>query len=333
MTAGVIRRLPARPDGVRTLLVVTIDTEEEGRWGGGYPREGNTCANIEWLRELDPLIAEFGVQLTYLVDYPVASNPVAMAILNERMARQGGEIGAHLHPWCTPPYAPEDQRTSYVGRLPVSLQRDKLTSLTETLEEATGCRPTSYRAGRWGLSASSVPVLEELGYLVDSSVTPLRWEQDRDGPNFMGAPVHPYLLGRKEVQEPGEGPLLEIPATLGMARPLGRALVPVIRRLPPFPGLGRILEGLGRVWLRPSELDETVLRQATAQWRAREWPVLNVMFHSSELMPGGSPYVRDRRDLKCFLRRLEAIFSAALTGSGSAPATLRQARDILLETS
>jgi hypothetical protein len=330
MTAGVIRRLPARTGGVRTLLVVTIDTEEEGRWGGGYPREGNTCANIQWLRELDPLVAEFGVQLTYLVDYPVADNPEAMAILNERLARQGGEIGAHLHPWCTPPFAPEDQRTSYAGRLPVDLQRAKLAALTEALAEATGRRPTSYRAGRWGLCPSTLPVLHELGYLVDSSVTPLRWEQDRDGPSFMGAPVHPYLLGRQRVEAPGEGPLLEIPATLGMAGPLGRILAPAIRRLPPFPGLGRVLEGLGRVWLRPSELHESVLGRATAQWRAEEWPVLNVMFHSSELMPGASPYVRDRQDLTRFLRRLEAIFSAALSGSGSAPATLSQARDILM---
>ena len=108
MSRRVIRQLPPRHDGVRTLLAVTIDTEEEGRWGGGYPQAGNTCKNIGWLRELDPLVATFGLKITYLVDYPVAADPAAMEILNDRLSRQEGEIGAHLHPWCTPPFEPGD---------------------------------------------------------------------------------------------------------------------------------------------------------------------------------------------------------------------------------
>ena len=117
-----------------------------------------------------------------------------------------------------------------------------------------------------------------------------------------------------------------------MVGALGRSLEPLLRHVPPFPGLGRIMEGLGRVWLRPSEFSEIVLAEATSRWRKDAWPVLNVMFHSSELMPGGSPYVQDRQGLKKFLGRLAAIFSAALSGGDCKAVTLDDARRRLGET-
>ena len=48
------------------------------------------------------------------------------------------------------------------------------------------------------------------------------------------------------------------------------------------------------------------------------------MFHSSELMPRASPYVRDAAGLERFLERLRAIIGTALQTKGVEWATLRE---------
>lgn len=322
--------LPERNDGVRTLLVLTVDTEEEGRWQGTYPREGNPCTNIAWLRRLAPMLAEFGVKPTFLVDYPVVQDAAAREVLAEMKAAHRGEIGAHLHPWCNPPYDDEDagpnagasSSSTYAGRLPAAVLRAKLAALSGAIEKGFGALPRSYRAGRWGFSGRSLEVLEELGFLVDTTVIPLRWERGLDAPSFLRAPSVPYFPDREDPFRPGAFGVLEVPVPSIMTGPLGPAAERAARWLRPFPGMGTIMDGLGRAWLRPSTGDPESLRRAARAFLARELPVLQVMFHSSELMPGASPYVRDAAGLEAFLLRLRAILETVCAERGVAPATL-----------
>jgi len=312
------------------LLAITIDTEEEGRWGGGYPREGNTCANIRWLEKLQPLREEYGLRATYLVTDPVARDAEARDRLGGFVAEERSEIGAHLHPWCTPPYDEIDRTETYAGNLPRKLLHAKLTGLTETLEKTFGVRPVSYRAGRWGISASTLAELEALGYGVDSSVVPLHWEYGNGGPSSLHAPAVPYRPDPTDPVKPGLARILEVPASVVMTGPLGGGSGFIARRLRPFPGLGRILDALGRCWLRPSWGDPDLLRRATRRCIAEGHPVINVMFHSSELMPGASPYVRDAAGLDLFLARLRAIVETALETPDVRWATLREVRTAVL---
>lgn len=306
------------------FLTITIDTEEEGRWGGSYPREGNTCANIRWLDRLQPLRDERGLRATYLVTDPVAQDRDASDRLLRHVADERGEIGAHLHPWCTPPYEEIDRRVTYAGNLPPALLRAKLAGLTATLERAFGVKPSSYRAGRWGISAATLSALEGLGYTVDSSVVPLHWEYGSGGPSSLSAPLGPYHPDPADPVKPGRARILEVPASVVMTGPFGRPAGALGRRLRPFPGLGRMLDALGRCWLRPSWGDPETLREATRRCLADGHPVINVMFHSSELMPGGSPYVRDAAGLDLFLARLRAIVETALDGTDVRFATLSE---------
>jgi peptidoglycan/xylan/chitin deacetylase (PgdA/CDA1 family) len=317
-------------NGAPQLLTITIDTEEEGRWGGGYPREGNTCANIRWLDELQSLRDEFGMRATYLVTDPVARDAEARDRLAAHVAVERGEIGAHLHPWCTPPYDEIDKSVTYAGNLPPALLRAKLHGLTETLERAFGVRPVSYRAGRWGISATTLQALDALGYGVDSSVVPLHWEYGTNGPSSLSAPLVPYRPDPADPVRPGNARILEVPASVVMTGPLGAAAGRIGRHLRPFPGLGRILDALGRCWLRPSWGEPALLRRATRLCLAEGHPVINVMFHSSELMPGASPYVRDAAGLAVFKERLRAIVETALQTKGVQWATLREVRTALL---
>src|SRR4029078_5056358 len=76
------------------------------------------------------------------------------------------EIGAHLHPWTTPPLSPWDRcdaRAAYPSELPPGVCSRKLESLTDLLAAKLERAPRSYRAGRWGLSAAHIPFLLRLG--------------------------------------------------------------------------------------------------------------------------------------------------------------------------
>ncbi|NWO81693.1 WalW protein, partial [Escherichia coli] len=93
-----------------------------------------------------------GVPLTYLVDYPIATSPLAVDVLREVLKDGRSAIGTQLHPWVNPPHL-EDVNgfNSFTGNLPIDLQRAKLTALTDAVERAFGRRPLVYRAGRYGI--------------------------------------------------------------------------------------------------------------------------------------------------------------------------------------
>ncbi|HEY8537033.1 MAG TPA: hypothetical protein VIL25_11305, partial [Vicinamibacterales bacterium] len=53
-------------------------------------------------------------------------------------------------------------------------------------------------------------------------------------------------------------------------------------------------------------------------------PVLNMLFHSSEAIVGGSPYNRTQAELDAFLDRLDRFFAFAIGELGARPATFRE---------
>src|SRR5207253_648831 len=64
---------------------------------------GVTVENVRQLPRLDRLFERLAVRPTYFTTYQVAIHPWAVRILQETQARGTAEIGAHLHPWNTPP--------------------------------------------------------------------------------------------------------------------------------------------------------------------------------------------------------------------------------------
>src|SRR6185295_5005095 len=91
----------------------------------------------------------------------------------------------------------------------------------------------------------------------------------------------------------------------------------------------RVLRKLGLLrlrWLRPSYsslADMKSLAQSLA--RAGE-PVLNVLFHSSEAIVGGSPYNRTPGELDGFLERLEQFLAFATRELHAVPVTFAEFR-------
>lgn len=313
--------------GAPLHLLVGIDTEGDNQWDAAA-RANQTFENIYALPRLHALFARYRIRPTYVVTYPVVSDARSVAVLRELLDRGDCEIGAHHHAWETPPCSDDDvRRHPYASQLPLEQFEAQLAALTGAIETAVGRRPVSYRSGRFGFAAEHVAALERLGYLVESSVTPLFSETHKGGPEFVAAPLAPYFLAYDSAVTAGTSELLEVPVSAALDRRLPRWLQHAYARAPQPYMTRRLLRAarLLRVrWLRPSysSLDDMcTLARDLASWQV---PVLNVIFHSSEAIVGGSPYNRTAAELEAFCDRLERFFDVATGELGAAPATFQE---------
>ena len=153
-------------------LSIVVDTESAFDWSKGIAADHGRVESISNLTRFQDVCDEFGVRVCYVVDYPVSSNPVSAAVMRNLVER-GAEIGAHLQPWTTPPVIePLDGNLAFPGNLPPSLEKLKLQSLKAMIEANIGVTPRVYKAGRYGISNSTLELLEELGFDIDLSVAP-----------------------------------------------------------------------------------------------------------------------------------------------------------------
>jgi peptidoglycan/xylan/chitin deacetylase (PgdA/CDA1 family) len=308
-------------------LLVGIDTEGDNQWDAAA-RANQRFENIYALPRLHALFARHGVRPTYVITYPVATDPASAQVLRELAGGGDCEIGAHHHAWETPPFAPDDvQRHPYAAALPLPQFERQLETLTEAIAHAIGVRPVSYRSGRFGFSADHTGALERFGYRVESSVAPLFYEAHKRGPDFVEAPLTPYFLAYDSATEPGSSAVLEVPVSAALDRSWPKRLQYLYARAPKPYTTKRVLRKLGiaRVrWLRPSYSSLEDMTALAAQLARRGEPVLNLLFHSSEAIVGGSPYNRTAGELQAFCDRLERFFEYARTRLGALPATFAE---------
>ena len=282
-------------------FMVFGDAEEEFDWSKPFCREAVSTQAILRLPSANRRFTSRGVTPIYLVDYPVVSNRDSAEVIRAMVVAGECEVGTQLHPWVNPPF--EETVTapnSFTGNLPRELQRAKLHALTERIEAATGVRPVVYRAGRYGIGASTAELLAEAGYRIDVSVRALFDYSAQQGPDFSCHPIRPWWVGER-----GSG-LLEVPLTA--------TFIGAGRR---WPGLHSIafLRGplaatglLNRVALTP---EGTPLAEAeTAIRRLLDDGVrlFSLSFHTPSVEIGHTPYVRDEADLTLFWRWWDGVF-------------------------
>jgi hypothetical protein len=273
-------------DPRRPALLVAIDTEGDNQWDA-RARANQTFENLYALGRLHAFFERHDVRPTYVITHPVATEPRSADVLRGLLARGGTEIGAHHHAWETPPFGPDEvRRHAYALSLPPSRFDAQLASLTAAIERAVGVKPVSYRSGRFGFAAAHVSSLERAGYLIDSSVAPLFYEAHKQGPDFVGAPLTPYFLAYDDATRPGTSDVLELPISAA----LNRRLPAAVER-----------------WSR-----QIVDRGA---------PMLNLLFHSSEAIVGGSPYNRTQGELDAFFERLGRALTYATKDLAAEPMT------------
>ena len=310
-------------------LLVGIDTEGDNQWDPAA-RIDQRFENLYALPALHALFARHGVRPTYVITYPVATDARSAEVLRTLKLRGDCEIGAHHHAWETPPCTADDvRRHPYAATLPLPQFEAQLASLTSAIAQAVGERPVSYRSGRFGFSAAHVAALEKEGYHVESSVAPLFYEAHKRGPDFVEAPLTPYYLAYDNATRPGTSDLLEIPVSAALNRRVPKALQYLYARAPRPYTTKRVLRKLGVAhvrWLRPSYSSLDDMKGLARDLAKAGEPVLNLLFHSSEAIVGGSPYNRTAAELAAFCDRLERFFEYATGTLHAQPATFSEFR-------
>ena len=313
---------------MKPAVLVGIDTEADDQWSA-EGRRRNEVRNALRLPALQALFERHGVRPTYVVTWEMATRPESVAVLRELAAGGRCEVGTHLHPWSSPPFRPEDLRDhTYPHNLPPELLERQLTELTQAIRENLGVQPTTYRAGRNGFDGRTLPLLEQLGYTVDTSVDPLFNERRKRGMVFAGAPRQPYFPDYADVRRPGRSRVLEVPITSATRPFLWKPLEALYAQLPPLPWRGALRRaGLRAAWLRPSYTPLPEMLAFADALQARRQPCFNVIFHSSEILPGGSPYTPDEPSVRRFLDDLERLLEHLTQRLGAVGRTYREFRD------
>jgi len=316
------------PVGEPTLFVV-VDTEEEFDWSRPFARENTSVTAIRQLPVLQDLLDRYNIRPTYVIDYPVATNPISAPVIRTLYESGRCAVGAHLHPWVNPPYTEEvTPANSFASNLGYELERAKLTALTDAIDTHVGVRPKIYKAGRYGFGLSTVGVLEALEYTIDVSVNPYMDYSDQRGPNFERFDPRPFSFG-------SNGTLLEVPCTLGFAgflrrygQPLHRLVDTGIWRALRLPGILSRAGALNKIMLSPETSTLSEMQAVTRALLADGVRTFSLTLHSPSVEPGHTPYVRTAADRRAFLDRIAAYCDFFLGSLAGVPATLDDFRQM-----
>lgn len=217
-----------------------------------------------------------------LVDHPQNRDLV------RRLADAGHEIANHTY--------------SHPFRFSGFSRRDKFREISESekiLEDCAGKKIVGFRCPGWDIDAELLDILEERGYLYDSSVFPsslliplkimhrlknfsLQSTTGMGSPWFSTAPIHPYFPDSKLPWRQGNRQMLEIPI----------GVVPHVR----LPFLGTFLFGTG--WS---------LFQYSFNWIVRQQHAFTYALHPIELLgiheDGLDPRIRRQPGMHLSLSR------------------------------
>lgn len=306
----------------RPHLALIVDAEEEFDWAANFSRDAIQTRSIPRQIAAHRIFDRFGIVPTYAVDYPVASEPRAFGPLREFLSDGHCAIAAHLHPWVNPPFREEvNEHNSYPGNLPRALEKEKLSELKNQLEKSFQQSPIIYRAGRYGFGIHTAKTLIELGFKIDCSVLPHWRVETGDTPDYRNFPERPYWFG------PGRQ-LLEFPTTVGLVGSLEErgetAYGFVSGRLGSVLKLPGVLSRLGlaeRIQLTPEGTSLQEAKRLTQALIRRNHRIFVLTYHSTSLLPGSNPYVRDERELSSFMRWLEEYFEFFFGELGGIPST------------
>lgn len=301
---------------MKVYVAISIDVEPDCSSDWTYSDPLTFVGVTKGIGEiLHPMFLRYNMAPTYLLNNVVIEDKSSV----DSLKKLDGyfELGTHLHPEFM---EPEKQFHDYAGKSARAnccfyaphIERQKLENITTLFENAFGYKPTSFRAGRFSAGINTITSLKQLGYKVDTSVTPhIKWGGATriKAVDFSKASEQPYFTKENTILEAGnKGGLLQVPVTIGMLkRNVLRSLLSSVRHFNFKPKFHK------RVWLRPSFSSVAEMKQLTQHYMKRyanqEYLILNIMFHNVEVLPGLSPYALTQEDCQKYLSKLHEYFA------------------------
>jgi len=279
-------------------FIITVDTEGDNLWDWTQGKV-ITTENAHHIERFQSLCEKFGYKPVYLLNHEMVQSKELRGLLFHKNTENKCEIGMHLHAWNSPPDFMIENKfggNPYITEYPKEIIWKKNEYLKKEIEDVFECRVVSHRAGRWATDSTLFEVLDELGILVDCSVTPgvshlcNCGSSVAHGPDYRKAVSGAYMLSER---------LMEVPMTTAKKRTLSGCTVKN--------RLKNIIIGKD-LWLRPVWNSEDELKEL-ADCSLQTADYCEFMIHSSELMPGGSPYFQTEEAIEELYRRMEKLFS------------------------
>ena len=307
----------------KPAFLITIDTEGDNLWG--RPKT-ITTKNVAYLPRFQSLCEKYGLKPTWLTNYEMAISTQYQLFATDFLKRETGEVGMHLHAWNSPPLhtaLTDDDMVyhPYLIEYPETVMAEKIHYLTTLLESVFGRKMRSHRAGRWAFNESYARLLDQHGYTVDCSVTPhVSWQRTKGHPQGMGGsdyrhfPESAYLMDLQAIHQAGNSHLLQVPVSIRATAfySIRQTLRTWEDRWKPYCSLcfrisNRLLPEV--VWLRPSGHNLKAMLSLVQRVVHQQEPYAELILHSSELMPGGSPYFHSEEDISHLYDDLEILFA------------------------
>ncbi len=312
------RTVPPDPERPATLFVV-IDTEAEFDWSAPFDRALTNVTAMRAVERGQAVFDRYGLRPIYVADYAVLSQEEGYRPLQAIYDRGGCEVGAHLHPWITPPFEEElSVHNSYAGNLPVELERRKLRVLLDQFRATFGFDARFFKAGRYGVGPNTMALLAESGICVDLSVIPGRDLSPHGGPDFRAFTSAP--------QSVLDGRIACLPMTRGQTgvlagRPtgVGGLLKTRLAKRASLPGILSRLHLLETATLTPEGVPARTQIALIHTMLAQKQRQLVLHYHSPSLAPGFTPYGQTEDDVNRIVRRLEKVCCEFIERLGGVP--------------
>ncbi len=281
-------------------FIITVDTEGDNLWKWKYVNKVSTC-NAYYIHFFQELCEGYGLKPVYLTDYEMAQSDELRRYIRKKAYDGKCEIGMHLHAWNSPPMYELPIRYGgcpYITEYPEEVIFEKHIFLKQYIEEHLGIQVVSYRSGRWATNDVLFRALESIGFLVDCSITPgISHESNvgmsvEKGNSYIDAYSIPYRL---------IGNLIEVPMTTRRVRSIhGGSLKKRAAHL---------IKG-EQLWLRPAIQSLEEMKRLMAIVDIENAGYAEFMIHSSELMPGGSPYCRTEEHVENMYMKMDKLFKS-----------------------
>lgn len=286
---------------INKKIIFTVDTESDNQW---EIENNQSTENAKFIPRFQTVCESYGVIPVYLVDYSMSNDPFLVKFLKKKMAQNLCEVGCHIHAWDTPPFFTYDKSENgrpYLTEYPIEIMAKKIERITKHLNETFDTFVVSHRAGRWAMNDSYCQILDTFGYKVDCSYTPgISWSKQigyvQGGSDYSSYDCKPFVLPNTDI--------IEVPMTISKMHCFRWEKRSSVRT-----NSIRFLKSiLGRnIWLRPA-LNSRYEMEKLIEYADKKMQYIEFMIHSSELMPGGSPYFKTDEDIDYLYQLLNFIF-------------------------
>lgn len=278
-------------------FIITVDTEGDNLWNYKKNQLIKT-ENSLYLPRFQELCEKYAYKPVWLTNYEMVCDQRYVDFIKPKMEQGLCEVGIHVHAWNNPPMHQLEAKYSgnpYLIEYPDDIMRQKFSVTYNLIEEKFGIKVKSHRAGRWAMDNRYFSLLNEYNVAVDCSHTPgVSWTKTCGetiyGPDYSKVPLAPSRING----------ILEVPMTIKQTHISQRGSIK--HKI-------KVLIFGEQIWLRPasSTADEmkALIRKICMD---KKIDYLEFMIHSSELMPGGSPYFPDTDSVERLYSTMEIVF-------------------------